>query len=112
MTKREILTLIKTVNADNTNIVAYCDNEIAALDKKNEYRKAHPVKTKSQKEAETLIPTIVAILDTTPKSPTIIANEAGISVQRATAFLTKLVAENKAIKVVEKGKSFYTAVEA
>lgn len=111
MTKREVLTLIKSVNADNTDIVAYCDNEIAALDKKNEYRKAHPVKTKTQKENEGLYPVILEILDDTPKTPTEIANTANLSVQKVTALLTKLVASGKIVKSTEKGKSYYTAVE-
>ena len=111
MTKREVLTLIKAVNAGNTDIVAYCDNEIAALDKKNEYRKAHPVKTKTQKENEGLYPVILNILDDVPKSPTEIANIAGLSVQKVTALLTKLVNDGTIVKTTVKNKSLYTAVE-
>lgn len=111
MTKREVLTLIKAVNADNTDIVAYCDNEIAALDKKNEYRKAHPVKTKTQKENEDLYPVILGVLDNTPKTPTEIAKAVNLSVQKTTALLTKLVKDGTIVRTNEKGKSYYTAVE-
>jgi predicted transcriptional regulator len=112
MTKREVLNLIKTLVPDNGDVIAYCDNEIASLDKKNEYRKAHPVKSKTQKENEGLYPTILNILDEVPKSPTEIANTANLSVQKTSALLTKLTANGTIVKTVEKGKSYYSKVVA
>lgn len=107
MTKREILSVIRNKMSDNADVVAYCDNEVALLDKKNEYRKTHPTKTKAQKENEELYPTILAVLTTEPQTPTKIANAVGLSVQKATGLLTKLVASGTIIKTTEKGKSYY-----
>lgn len=111
-TKREVLNLIKTLVPDNDVVIAYCDNEIAILNQKNEYRKQHPVKTKTQKENEGLYPKILNILDEVPKSPTEIANTANLSVQKTSALLTKLTANGTIVKTVEKGRSYYSKVVA
>lgn len=112
MTKREVLSIIRNALSDNADVVAYCDNEVALLDKKNTYRKEHKVLSKTQKENEALLPTVFAVLNDEPQSPTNIANTVGLSVQRVTGLLGKLVAEGKATKSVVKGKSYYKAVEA
>lgn len=39
MTKRDYFNTIKAAMADNADIVAFCDKEIAALDKRNAVRK-------------------------------------------------------------------------
>lgn len=40
MTKKEMFSMIKTILADNADVVAFCDNEIALLDKKSANKKA------------------------------------------------------------------------
>ena len=107
MTKREVLSIIRNALSDNADVVAYCDNEVALLDKKNEYRKTHPTKTKAQKENEELYPVVLAVLTVEPQTPTEIANAIGLSVQKTTGLLSKLLIEGNIVKTVVKGKSYY-----
>lgn len=113
MTKREALTLIKELLADNKDIVAYAENEIALLDKKNVYRKEHPAKpTKRQEEAAALIAPVLEVLDPeNGKSSKDIAEALGLpTYQKLTPILTKLVADGKATAEKVKGKNLYFKV--
>lgn len=112
MTKREALTLIKELLADNKDIVAYAENEIALLDKKNVYRKEHPVKTKAQNESAALVEPVINALDAeNGKSSKDIAEALGLpTYQKLTPILTKLVADDKARSERVKGKNLYFKV--
>lgn len=109
ITKREVLGIIKAAMADNEAVVAYCDNEVAILDKKNEYRKTHPSKpTKSQEAAAALRPVVLGALTPEGKSPKDIATEVGVeNFQKVTPILKALVEEGAAVKLEVKGKNLY-----
>lgn len=113
MTKREALTKIKALLADDEEIVAYADNELALLDKKNAYRKEHPAKpTKAQNEAAALVEPVIGTLDAeVGKSAKDIADALGLpSYQKLSPILTRLVTDGVAKSERVKGKNLYFKV--
>lgn len=99
ITKRDRFEEIKTLLADNADIVAFCDNEIALLDGKADKAKARAAKKKADGDA--LQDEVAALL--TGDFQTIDAIMAGITDAEATkakvqARLTKLVNAGVAIK--------------
>ena len=99
ITKRDRFEEIKTLLADNEDIVAFCDNEIALLDGKADKAKARAAKKKA--EGDTLQDEVAALL--TGELQTIDAIMEGITDEDATkakvqARLTKLVNAGVAIK--------------
>ena len=108
MTKREVLGIIKEAMADNEAVVAYCDNEITLLDKKNEYRKNRPAKpTKAQLEAEALKPSVLAAVTAEPQTSGEIAKVVGVPFQRVTHILGKLCDDGLVTYKAVKGKGVY-----
>lgn len=107
-TKREVLGIIKTAMADNAVVVAYCENEIALLDKKNEYRKNRPATpTKAQKAAEALKPTVLGAVTAEGQTSKAIADAIGEPFQKITPILLKLVEDGSVVSTSEKGKTYY-----
>ena len=109
MTKREMFTLIATVNSDNAEIVDFCNHEIELIDKKV----THKTPTKTQKENEALIDVlenVLAELDA-PATVTelIVSNDtlSSLSNQKVSALLRKMVESGRAIKTVEKKKAYF-----
>ena len=109
MTKREMFVLIATTNADNTEIVEFCNHEIELIDKKV----SHKTPTKAQKENEALMATLENIL-LTLEAPTtvtdlITANESlsSLSNQKVSAMLRKMVDAGRAVKTMEKKKALF-----
>ena len=99
ITKRDRFEEIKTLLADNEDIVEFCDNEIALLDGKAEKAKIRNAKKKA--EGDTLQDEVTALL--TGDFQTIDAIMDGITDEDATkakvqARLTKLVNAGVAIK--------------
>jgi hypothetical protein len=99
ITKRDRFEEIKTLLADNADIVAFCDNEIALLDGKADKAKARAAKKKADGDA--LQDEVAALL--TGDFQTIDAIMEGITDAEATkakvqARLTKLVNAGVAIK--------------
>jgi hypothetical protein len=99
ITKRDRFEEIKTLLADNADIVAFCDNEIALLDDKADKAKARAAKKKADGDA--LQDEVAALL--TGDFQTIDAIMEGITDAEATkakvqARLTKLVNAGVAIK--------------
>ena len=99
ITKRDRFEEIKTLLADNADIVAFCDNEIALLDGKADKAKARAAKKKADGDA--LQDEVAALL--TGDFQTIDAIMNGITDTEATkakvqARLTKLVNAGIAIK--------------
>lgn len=112
VTKREVLALIKAAMADNATVVAYCDNETALLDKKNEYRKSRPTKpTKAQEQAIALKPDVLAVVQANEGVQAKAVGEAlGVAFQRVTPILKTLVEEGAITSETIKGKTVYKAV--
>ena len=113
-TKREVLAIIKSAMADNEAVVAYCDNEVALLDKKNVYRKTHPAKpTKAQEAAEALKPVVLEAMKAEGQTSKNIADVIGEpSFQKITPILLKLVEAGSIRTYSEKGKTYYALPEA
>ena len=112
VTKREILALIKAAMADNATVVAYCDNETALLDKKNEYRKSRPTKpTKAQEQAIALKPDVLEAVRANPASSSkTIADTLDVSFQKVTPILKALIEEGAITSETVKGKTLYTVI--
>lgn len=110
MTKKEMFNLIATLNADNTEIVEFCNHEIELLDKRGSTK----TPTKTQKENEVIMATIeealTAIGDKTTVTNLIVSTEAlaNLSNQKVSALLRKMVETGKVIKTTEGKKTFFS----
>jgi peptidyl-tRNA hydrolase len=114
MTKKEMFTLIATLNASNQAIVDFCNHEIELLDNKksNGNKKANE---KVAKETE-IVYNALAELDKAvtvseliaEKGLTELANENGVvSTQKVSAMLKKLKEQGKVVSVADKKKTYF-----
>ena len=118
MTKKEMYSLIATLNADNTEIVEFCKHEIELLD-----RKKSNGNTKANKQVADNVELVYNALATYGKPATasdLIANadltalatENGIvSTQKVSAYLKKLVDGGRVAKFTDKKKTYFSIVE-
>ena len=110
MTKREMFVLIATTNADNTEIVEFCNHEIELIDK----RSSSKTPTKTQKENEVLMDTIEealrAIAEKTTVTNLIATAESlsNLSNQKVSAMLRKMVEAGRVIKTTEGKKTYFS----
>lgn len=117
MTKKEMFTLIATLNASNQAIVDFCNHEIELLDNKksNGNKKANE---KVEKETEIVYNALVAVGRAVSASELIaesnldeLANESGVvSTQKVSAMLKKLVESGKVEKFTDKKKTYFKIV--
>ena len=117
MTKKEMFTLIASLNASNQAIVDFCNHEIELLDNKksNGNKKANE---KVSKETELVYSAMKAIDRPITASELIaetdlteLANESGVvSTQKVSALLKKLVDSGKVEKYTEKKKTYFKIV--
>ena len=104
-----MFTLIATLNADNNEIVEFCNHEIALLEKRGSSKSL----TKTQKENEVLMDTIEEALrgmaEKTTVTNLITSCEAlsEFSNQKVSALLRKMVEANRVVKVIEGKKMFF-----
>ena len=118
MTKKEMFTLIATLNASNTEIVEFCNHEIELLDNKksNGNKKANE---KVAKETEIVYNALVAVGRAVSASELIaetdlsaLENESGVvSTQKVSAMLKKLVESGKVEKYTDKKKTYFKVKE-
>ena len=112
----ETLLALDAVKAD-TRLVAYCENEIALLDKKKMSKSNAP--SKRQKEnLEKVVPSLKKVLATVDRATAsqlaeMVANDTGLEITapRITAQLTKLKESGEVVNVKEKGVSWYSLAE-
>lgn len=110
MTKREMFNLIATVNADNEEIVNFCNREIELLDN----RKGSKTPTKTQKENEGLMDLIEKDLVEFEKPVTVTELIAGgeglegLTNQKVSALLRKMVDAKRVVKTIEKKKAYFS----
>ena len=112
----ETLLALDVVKADS-RLVAYCENEIALLDKKKMSKSNAP--SKRQKEnIEKVVPSLKKVLATVDRATAsqlaeMVASDTGLEITapRITAQLTKLKESGKVVNVKEKGVSWYSLAE-
>ena len=112
----ETLLALDTVKADS-RLVAYCENEIALLDKKKMSKSSTP--SKRQKEnLEKVVPSLKKVLATVDRATAsqlaeMVATDTGLEITapRITAQLTKLKESGEVVNVKEKGVSWYSLAE-
>ena len=117
MTKKEMFTLIATLNASNQAIVDFCNHEIELLDNKksNGNKKTNE---KVVKETEIVYNALVSVGRTVTASEliaetdlTALENESGVvSTQKVSAMLKKLVESGKVEKFTDKKKTYFKIV--
>lgn len=110
MTKREVITAMlanETITA-NADYVAYLENELNLLNKKNSYKSTKL--TKNQAENEKIKDQILEVLKVSDKAMTAteIATAINVSVNKASALLTQLKEDNSVIRTVEKRKAYFS----
>ena len=111
MTKREMFAEIRTVVADNAEMVAFIDRQIELLDRKSSATRK-PTKTQVENEAyKAEILSYLAEVDA-PKSikelQTEVADLSGLTNQRITHMLTDLVKAGTLSKEYVKKTPFYS----
>ena len=107
MTKRDMFATIATLNADNEEIVKFCNREIELLDN----RKGSKSPTKTQKENEGVMDAIEKALGEIgePVTVTELLARSGMEItnQKASALLRKMVDAKRVVKTIEKKKAFF-----
>ena len=114
MTKKEMFTLIATLNATNTEIVDFCNHEIELLERKKSQGNA-----KANEKMDKQVALVYSVLESSNTVMTVseiiasgsldeLANENGVvSTQKVSAILKKLVDSGKVIKFTEKKKTYF-----
>ena len=118
MTKKEMFTLIATLNASNQEIVDFCKHEIELLEKKKSNGNAK-ANEKMEKSVELVYNALVFAVVPVSASELIakggldeLANEFGVvSTQKVSAYLNKLVAVGKVEKYTDKKKTYFKVKE-
>ena len=109
MTKKEMFAMIATVNADNAEIVEFCNHEIELLSNRKSGTKGQ---TKTQKENEGIKAVIAEVLTGTGDKMTVtelIADERlnTYTNQKISALLRQMVEAGKVTKVIEGKKTYF-----
>ena len=114
MTKKEMFTLIATLNASNQAIVDFCNHEIELLDNKKSNGNAK-ANEKMEKSVELVYNALASVGKAVAVSELIaetdlsaLANESGVvSTQKVSALLKKLVDGGKVEKYTDKKKTYF-----
>ena len=106
MTKREAIELIKALVANDADLVAYCDNEIALLDKKAaKSAEKNAEKSAAYADMRTAIKGVLA--GTEGMTATDIAKAIDTTCQKATYAMRDCVYDGSITVDTVKGKSIY-----
>lgn len=116
MTNREFLIAVSACETCSDEVREHAKAAIAKMDATNEARKNKPSK-KSEENAPIMEQIVNEILTSEAQTASVIAEAAGISVQKASALLRQLVADGKAtvteVKVPKRGvQKAYAKVDA
>ena len=117
MTKKEMFTLIATLNASNQEIVDFCNHEIELLEKKKSNGNAK-ANEKMEQSVELVYNALVSAVVPVSASELIarggldeLANEFGVvSTQKVSAYLKKLKEQGKVESYTEKKKTYFKVV--
>lgn len=112
MTKKEMFAMIATKNADDAEIVDFCQHEISLLEGRKSGGNAKRIAETDARAS--LVLEVLQGLDEQVTVTELIAsaeNEVGTYTnQRVSALLRKLVEDGKVEKVIEKKKAYFKAV--
>ena len=108
-TKREYFAELKTIVADNADLVAFIDHEVELLNKKN----AAPKKATAKQVENEHFKDIILAYDFTDKMTVgqimkDILGDYELSNQRVTAIVSQLVEDNSLIRTVDKRKAYFS----
>ena len=119
MTKKEMFTLIATLNAGNEEVVKFCEHEIELLEKKrsNGNAKAHE---KMDYAVNLVYEALVSVGRAVTASELIaetdlsaLANESGVvSTQKVSAMFKKLKEQGKVTTYTDKKKTFFQVADS
>ena len=110
MTKMEMFKMIATVNADNAEIVDFCNHEIEILSN----RKSSKSPTKTQKANEGVMDNIAEALTAFSDGVTVTeligSSEAlsGLTNQKVSALLRKMIESGKVVKTISGKKALFS----
>lgn len=118
ITKKEMFTLIATLNASNKDIVDFCNHEIELLDRKKSNGNAK-ANERMDKSVELVYNALANASVPMSASELIakggldeLANESGVvSTQKVSALLKKLVDGGKVVKYTDKKKTYFKIAE-
>ena len=118
MTKKEMFTLIATLNASNQEIVDFCNHEIELLEKKKSNGNAK-ANEKMATEVELVYNALVEVGKPVTASELIaekglteLANESGVvSTQKVSAMFKKLKEQGRVETFTEKKKTYFMVKE-
>lgn len=117
MTKKEMFTLIATLNASNTEIVEFCNHEIELLDRKKSNGNAK-ANEKMDSQVNLVYNALVGLDRAVTASELIaetdlsaLANESGVvSTQKVSAMLKKLKEQGRVETYTDKKKTYFKIV--
>lgn len=99
ITKKEMFTLIKEAMADNSEVVEFCEKEIASIEKKAEKAKEYAAKKKQEDTLkEVVFGALTSDFQTIPEILEKLDGQVEASASMITYRLTKLIEEGAAKK--------------
>lgn len=113
MTKREMFETIATINADNAEIVEFCNREIELLNRKSSKNHGMTVVQRANIAVKDAIVSALANAGSPLTVTELIATNdslRGYTNQKISALLGQLVKEQRVAKTIEKKKSFFSVV--
>ena len=118
MTKKEMFTLIATLNANDKAIVDFCNHEIELLDRKKSQGNAK-ANEKMDKQVELVYNALVSVGKSIKVSELIaetdlteLANESGVvSTQKVSALLKKLKDSGKVVSYTDKKNTYFKVAD-
>jgi predicted Rossmann fold nucleotide-binding protein DprA/Smf involved in DNA uptake len=108
MTKRENFAILRSLVADNAELVAFIDHEVELLDKKNT-KSGTPTKKQIQNNA--IKDTLLSVMSDTPMTiseiQALVPSGEEMSNQKISALLTALKNDGKVVRTVDKRVAYF-----
>jgi predicted Rossmann fold nucleotide-binding protein DprA/Smf involved in DNA uptake len=108
MTKRENFAILRSLVADNAELVAFIDHEVELLDKKN-VKSGTPTKKQIQNNA--IKDTLLSVMSDTPMTiseiQALVPSGEEMSNQKISALLTALKNDGKVVRTVDKRVAYF-----
>lgn len=111
MTKREMFNLIATVNADNAEIVEFCEHELSLLDARNS-KKGMTVTQRANERLKEVIADALASIGSAVTISELQTSDDRLkeySNQKLSALLRQMVSDGKAVKTISGKKAYFEA---